>query len=61
MKESNVIQGVKGRLKDSILLPALTYRFETCTWNRAQQMRVRAVEMSHLRWTCGVTKWDGEQ
>ncbi len=29
-------------------------------WNRAQQSRVRAVEMGYLRGACGVTGWDGE-
>ncbi len=29
------------------------------TWNRAQQSRVRAVEMSYLRGACGVASWDG--
>ncbi len=28
--------------------------------NRAQQSGVHAVEMSHLRGACGVTRWDGE-
>ncbi len=30
------------------------------TWNRAQQSRVRAVEMSYLRGVCGVKRLDGE-
>ncbi len=29
-------------------------------WNRAQQSRVRAVEISYLRGACGVTRWDGD-
>ncbi len=28
--------------------------------NRAQQSRVRAVEINYLRGACGVTRWDGE-
>ncbi len=33
---------------------------ETWTWNRAQQSRVCAVEMSYLRGACGLTRWEGE-
>ena len=29
-------------------------------WNRAQQSRVRGVEMSYLRVACGVARWDDE-
>lgn len=51
---------VKRGLRNSILLPKLTYGSETWTWNRAQQSRVCAVEMSYLREVCGVIRWDGE-
>ncbi len=50
---------VKRGLRNSILLPTLTYGSENCTWNGAQQSRVRAVEMSYLRGACGVSRWDG--
>ncbi len=50
---------VKKGLRNSILLPTLTYGSENWTWNGAQQSRVRAVEMSYLRGTCGVIRWDG--
>ncbi len=43
----------------SRLLPALTYGSENWTWNGAQQLRVRAVEMSYLRGACGVSRIDG--
>ncbi len=36
------------------------YGSENWTWNRAQQSRVRVVEMSYLRGACGLTRWDGE-
>ncbi len=52
--------GVKRGPRNSILLPTLTYGSETWPWNRAQQSRVRAVEMSYLRGACGVMRWDGE-
>ncbi len=60
MKGRNVSMEVKRGLRNSILLPTLMYGSETWTWNRAQQSRVHAVEMSYLRGACGVTRWDGE-
>ena len=59
MKGRSVSIEVKRGLRNSILLPTLTYGSETWTWNIAQQSRVRAVEMSYLRSACGVTRWDG--
>ena len=59
MKGRNVSMEVKRGLRNSILLPTLTYGSETWTWNSAQQSRLRAVEMSYLRGACGVTRWDG--
>ena len=29
-------------------------------WNKAQQSRMHAVEMSYLRRICGVTRWEDE-
>ncbi len=60
MRGRNVSMEVKRGLRNSLLLPTLTYGSETWTWNRAQQSRVCAVEMSYLRGACGVTRWDGE-
>ncbi len=40
MKGRNVSMEVKRGLKNSILLPTLTYGSETWTWNMAQQSRV---------------------
>ncbi len=51
---------VKRGLRNSILLPTLTYGSETWTWNRAHQSRVHAIEMCYLRVACGVTRWEGE-
>ncbi len=59
MKGRSVSMEVKRGLRNSILLPILTYESETWTWNRAQQSRVRAVEMSYLKGACGVTRWHG--
>ncbi len=58
MKERNVSMDVKRGLRNSILLPTLTYGSENRTWNGAQQSRVRAVEMSYLRGACGVNRWE---
>ncbi len=60
MKGRNVPTEVKRGLRNSVLLPTLTYGSETWTWNRGQQSRVRAVEMSYLRGACRVARWDGE-
>ncbi len=59
MKGRNVSMDVKRDLRNSILLPTLTYGSEHWTWNGAQQLRVRAVEMSYLRGARGVSRWDG--
>ncbi len=56
MKVRNVSLEVKRGLRNRVLL----YGSETWTWNRAQQSRVCAVEMSYLRGACGVTRWEGE-
>ncbi len=59
MKGRNVSMDVKRGLRNSILLPTLTYGSENWIWNGAQQSRVHAVEMSYLRGACGVSRWDG--
>ncbi len=59
MKGRNVSMDVKRSLRNSILLPTLTYGSENWTWNGAQQSRVSAVKMSYLRGACGVSRWDG--
>ncbi len=56
MKGRNVSMDVKRGLRNSTLLPTLTYGSENWTWNGAQQSRVRAVEMSYLRGACGVRR-----
>ncbi len=58
MKGRNVSMDVKRGLRNSILLPTLTYWSENWTWNGAQQSRVHAVEMSYLRGAYGVSRWD---
>ena len=61
MKGRNVSMEVKKGLRDSIVLPTLTYGSETWTWNEAQQSRIQAVEMSYLRGACDVSRWDRER
>ncbi len=56
MKGRNVSMDVKRGLRNSILLPTLTYGSENWTWNEAQQWRVCAVEMSYLKGACGVSR-----
>ncbi len=59
MKGRTVSMEVKRGLRNSTLLPTLTYVSENWTWNGAQQSRVRSVEMSYLRGACGVSRSDG--
>ena len=49
MRGKYVSMEVKKGLMNSICLPTLMYGSETCTWNRAQQSRVCAVEMKSER------------
>ncbi len=59
MKGRNVSIDVKRGLRNSILLPTLTYGPWNWTWNGPQQSRVHAVEMSYLKGACGVSRWNG--
>ena len=49
---------VKKGLRDSILLPTLTYGSELWTWGQQERSKIQAVEMSYLRSALGVTRWD---
>ena len=49
---------VEKGLRDSILLPTLTYGAELWTWNQQERSKIQAVEMSYLRSSLGVTRWD---
>ncbi len=60
VKGRNIFMEVKRDLRNTILLPTITYGWEKWTWNRVHQSRVRAVEMNYLRVTCSVTRWEGE-
>ncbi len=50
---------VKRDLRNTVMVPTLTYASETWAWNESQRSRVQAVEMSYLRSTCGVNRIDG--
>ncbi len=50
---------VKSDLKNTMIVPTLTYASETWPWNETQRSRVQAVEMSYLRSACSVSRVDG--
>ncbi len=50
---------VKRDLRNSIIVPTLTYASETWALNKSRRSRVQAVEMSYLRTACGVSRMDG--
>ncbi len=48
-KGRSVSMKVKRDLRNSLIVPALTYASETWAWNESQRSRVQAVEISYLR------------
>ncbi len=44
--ERNISMEVKG-IRNSIILPTLSYASDMWTWNAAQQSKIHAVEMSY--------------
>ncbi len=42
MKGRNVIMELKNGIRNSVILPTLSYTSETWTWNAAQQSRIIA-------------------
>ncbi len=59
MNGRSVSMGIKRDLKNTIIVPNLTYASETWAWNESQRSRVQGVEMSYLRSACGVSRMDG--
>ncbi len=59
MNDRSVIMEVKRDLRNTVIVPTLTYTSETWAWNESQRPRVQAVEMSYLRSACGVSRMDG--
>ncbi len=48
LKERSVSMVVKQGIRNSVILPTLSYTSETWTWNAAQQSRIRGVDMSYM-------------
>ncbi len=59
MKGRSVSREIKRDLRNTVIVPTLTYASETWAWNESQRSRVQAVEMSYLRSACGVSRMDG--
>ncbi len=59
MKGRSVSMEVKRDLRNTVIVPIVTYASETWAWNESQRSTVQAVEMSYLRSDCGVSRMDG--
>ncbi len=51
---------IKKALRDSIILPTLTFASETWTWNEDQRSRIQAAEMSYLIDIYGLNRMNSE-
>ncbi len=59
MNVRSVSMEVKRDLRNTVIVPTLTYARETWAWNESQRSRMQAVEMIYLRSACGVSRMDG--
>ncbi len=59
MNSRSVSMEVKRDLRNTVIVPTLTYASETWAWNDSPRSRVQAGEMSYLRSACGVSRMDG--
>ncbi len=59
LKGRSVSMEVKRHLRNTVLVPTLTYASKTWACNESQRSRVQAVEMSYLRSACGVSRMEG--
>ncbi len=59
MNGRSVGMEVKRDLRNTVIVPTLTYSSETWSWSESQRSRVQAVEMSYLSSACGVSRMDG--
>ncbi len=59
MKGESVSMEVKRDLRNTVIVPTLTYASETWAWNESQRSRVQAVEMRYLSSSYGVSRMDG--
>ncbi len=55
----NVSMEVKRDLRNTVIVPTLTFASETWAWNESQRSRVQAVEMSYLMSACCMRRMDG--
>ncbi len=58
MNGRSVSMEVKRDLRNTIIIPTLTYASETWAWNESQRSKGQAVEMSYLM-SAGVRRMDG--
>ncbi len=56
MKGRSVSMEVKRDLRNTVIVPTLTYASKTWTWNLSQRSIVQTVEMSYMRSACAVSK-----
>ncbi len=59
MNGKSVSMEVKRDLRNTIIVPTLTYASETWAWNESLSSGTQAVEMNYLRSACGVSRIDG--
>ncbi len=59
MNGRNVSRELKRDLRNTVIVPTLTYACETWAWNESQRSRVQAVEMIYLGSACGESRMDG--
>ncbi len=59
MNGRSVSMEVKRDLRNTVIVPTLTYASETWAWNESQRSRVQAAEISYLRSACGVSRMNG--
>ncbi len=59
MNGRSVSMEVKKDLRNTVIVPTLTYASKTWAWNESQRPRVQVVEMSYLRSACDVSRMDG--
>ncbi len=55
MNGRSVSMKVKRDLRNTLIVPTLTYASKTWAWNESQRSKVQAVEMTYLRSACGVS------
>ncbi len=59
MNDRSVSMEVKRDLRNTVIVPTLTYASKTWAWIESQRSKVQAMEMSYLRSACHVSRMDG--